>query len=497
MKLSIAVPIFSLAATSVFANFVKERALPLVQSNQLRRVLLRSELLAKSQKLEQIAYTTPGRNRVVGSPGHAETLKYISETVVALDYYEVTTQSFTVPMGNSTLLVGGTAYESRLMTFTPGGHPVAPLVAAANLGCDPADYPAEISGAIALISRGTCEFGLKSALAGAAGAIGVLIYNNVDGALSGTLGQETRPEGSYPPTSGISKADGLALLASLPQTGDLNIILVDVPTYNIIAQTKGGDPENVIQVGAHSDSVEAGPGINDNGSGSIGLLEIAIQLTKFSVNNAVRFSWWAAEEEGLIGATNYVESLSQEELDKIRLYLNFDMIASPNFVYGIYDGDGSAFNQSGPPGSAEAEKLFQEYFTNDAGLPWVDVDFSGRSDYGPFLEAGVASGGLFTGAEVLKTEEEAAIFGGQAGVAYDVNYHAAGDTVANLNMGAFIQNAKAIAHAIATYARSFDSLPAKSVKRSMPRTDAFQISRRFTEHDAHSHGHGCLDNIFS
>lgn len=94
----------------------------------------------------------------------------------------------------------------------------------------------------------------------------------------------------------------------------------------MIAQTKGGDPENVVQVGAHSDSVAAGPGINDNGSGSIGLLEIAIQLSNFSVNNAVRFSWWSAEEEGLIGATRYVESLSEGDLDKIRVYLNFDML---------------------------------------------------------------------------------------------------------------------------------------------------------------------------
>lgn len=133
----------------------------------------------------------------------------------------------------------------------------------------------------------------------------------------------------------------------------------------MIAQSLGGDQENVVHLGAHSDSVEAGPGINDNGSGSIGLLEVAIQLSNFSVNNAVRFSWWAAEEEGLLGSAAYVESLPQSELDKIRLYLNFDMIASPNFKYGIYDGDGSAFGTSGAPGSAEAEKLFQDFFAKE------------------------------------------------------------------------------------------------------------------------------------
>lgn len=187
-------------------------------------------------------------------------------------------------------------------------------------------------------------------------------------------------------------------------------------SYNVIAQTIGGDQENVVHLGAHSDSVEAGPGINDNGSGSIGLLEVAIQLSNFTVNNAVRFSWWSAEEEGLLGAAAYVASLSQEELDKIRLYLNFDMIASPNFRYGIYDGDGSAFGTAGAPGSAEAEKLFQDFFTNDEGLPFTSSEFDGRSDYGPFLDAGIASGGLDTGAEGIKTEEEAAIFGGTAGI---------------------------------------------------------------------------------
>jgi Zn-dependent M28 family amino/carboxypeptidase len=205
-----------------------------------------------------------------------------------------------------------------------------------------------------------------------------------------------------------------------------------------------------------------GPGINDNGSGTISILEIAIQLTNFTINNAVRFSWWSAEEEGLLGATYYVSTLSHPELDKIRLFLDFDMMASPNYAYQIYDGDGSAFGESGPPGSAEAEAAFQSYFVNEAGLNYTSIEFDGRSDYGPFLAAGVAAGGIAAGAEGIKTVEEAAMFGGQAGVAYDVNYHAEGDNVGNLNMGCWIQMTKAIAHMTAIYARSLDSLPPKS-----------------------------------
>lgn len=149
----------------------------------------------------------------------------------------------------------------------------------------------------------------------------------------------------------------------------------------------------------------AGPGINDDGSGIIGILETALQLSAYSVNNAVRFCFWSAEEFGLLGSEHYVTTLNASEVEKIRLYLNFDMIASPNYMFGIYDGDGSAFNLSGPPGSAQAEAFFEDWFAAN-GLNSVPTEFSGRSDYGPFLDAGIPAGGLFTGAEVEKTEEE-------------------------------------------------------------------------------------------
>lgn len=240
----------------------------------------------------------------------------------------------------------------------------------------------------------------------------------------------------------------------------------------MLAQTKGGDKENVLAIGAHTDSVEAGPGINDNGSGTIGILEVALQLTKFSTTNAIRFGWWSGEEEGLLGAEHYVTTLPAAEQEKIRLYLNFDMIASPNFIYEIYDGDGSAFNITGPPGSAEAEKLWEDYFKNEVNIPSQPTAFDGRSDYGPFLDAGIAAGGLSSGADGVKTPEEVALYGGTAGIIYDPNYHTARDTVENLNVGVWIQLTKGIAHAVATYGRSFATLPPKakrdlSVKREV------------------------------
>jgi carboxypeptidase Q len=254
-------------------------------------------------------------------------------------------------------------------------------------------------------------------------------------------------------------------------------IIENRTTYNVIAQTIGGDQNNVLAVGAHSDSVFAGPGINDDGSGTIGILETALQLSKFRTNNAVRFCFWSAEEFGLLGSTYYTQNLSSEEAEKIKLYLNYDMIASPNYVIALYDGDGSAFNLTGPPGSAEAEQFLAKYFA-DLNIPTTETDFDGRSDYGPFLDIGIPAGGIFTGAEELKTAEEAALFGGEAGVAYDVNYHQAGDSYSNLNFEAFTINSKAIAASVAHYSTSFKTLP--------PRDREYEVTKRSSQH---SHPH--------
>lgn len=169
--------------------------------------------------------------------------------------------------------------------------------------------------------------------------------------------------------------------------------------------------------------------MNDNASGSIGILEVAIALAKFTVNNVVRFSWWSAEETGTVGANNYVASLSQEDLDKIRLYLNFDMIGSPNYLIGIYNTTGSAeyMNISLPAGSLEAENLWKDYFTIEAGLNWQYFNLRDASDHSPFMRAGVTIMGLFSGGGEIMTEDQAQMFHGTAGMASDPNNHGVGD----------------------------------------------------------------------
>lgn len=165
--------------------------------------------------------------------------------------------------------------------------------------------------------------------------------------------------------------------------------------------------------------------------------------------------------------------------------LTDSQIASPNYVYAIYDGDGSAFNLTGPAGSDVLERDFEAFFKKNRKAS-VPTSFDGRSDYAAFIENGIPSGGLFTGAEVLKTEEEAKLFGGQAGVAYDVNYHKAGDTVDNLALDAFELNTKAIADSVAKYALSFKTLPAVSAHERRWDADRAQALKRSVA----SHGHG-------
>jgi Zn-dependent M28 family amino/carboxypeptidase len=463
---------------------------PYVTTEDLQELIVLDDLLAGSQKLQDFA-DAHGGNRAFGSGGHNATVDWLFDTLEATGYYDVVKQPFQeyFHTASASLDVNGPVDSVASMTYTPGGNVHGPIIAVANVGCDAADYPAEVKGNIALISRGTCSFGEKALKAKAAGAAGAIIHNNEPGEISGTLGT---PMLDYAPVVSISQEDGQKLrteIAAGEVIGDLkiNAISENRVNFNVIAETKGGDHDNVLLLGGHSDSVYAGPGINDDGSGTVGVLAVAQALTNFRVKNAVRFAFWGAEEFGKLGSYYYVKQLnsSDVEMAKMRAYLNFDMIASPNYVYGIYDGDGNAFNFTGPPGSDVIERDFEEFYDlNDA--PHVPSIFSGRSDYAAFIENGIPSGGLFTGAEVLKTEEEAAMFGGEAGVSYDINYHKVGDDINNLNHEAYLLNSKSIANSVAKYALSFDSLAPVNMEQRRWNADNAQ---HFKRTGAHAHAH--------
>ncbi|KAF2792150.1 Zn-dependent exopeptidase [Melanomma pulvis-pyrius CBS 109.77] len=447
---------------------------PLVNSKALQASIRAPALLNGSQTLLNFAYSYPDRNRLMGGGGHNATVKYLVSQLEALDgYYTVELQPFSAVVhagATFSLFIDGANTSAGVFDYTGSGDVTGTLVVVANQGCELTDYPSTLSGNIALIQRGACEFGLKSAYAGASGAKGALIYNNIPGGLDGTLGVPPRPEGDYVPTLGLSQDQGAELVASIAAGTTHNATLIvdaqveNRTTHNVLATSNCGALNTTLMLGAHTDSVAAGPGINDDGSGTIGILEVAKHLAKYRVNNAVRFGFWSGEEEGDLGSNHYVDSLSPAGLADIRAYLNFDMIASPNFIHAIYDGDGSSFNESGPAGSGEIEKFFEEYFVS-AGENFTATAFDGRSDYAPFIENGIPAGGTFTGAEQIKTAEEALQFGGTAGEPTDANYHGPGDTVDNLDVGAFVLHAKGIAASVAKYATSFESLPPKGLKK--------------------------------
>lgn len=433
-------------------------------------------LLEGAHHLSDFANAYLEHNRVFGGAAHQDTIDYLYRELTETGYYDVTKQPQVHLWGkieqNLTVNDGYTIGASA-MTYTPSVNVTAGVVHVLNGGCETGDYSNNVAGKIALLQRGECSFGEKSVYAAAAQAAGVVVYNDVAGFLvGGTLGSPESELGPYAPIVGISLAAGEGLVEDIGNGEDLAVHLYinshveNRTTYNVIAQTKVGDPDNVVSLGGHTDSVEAGPGINDDGSGIISNLVIAKALTGFSVKNAVRFFFWTAEEFGLLGSSYYVNSLDETELAKIKLYLNFDMIASPNYALMVYDGDGSSFNQSGPPGSGQLQHLFQDYFTS-RNLSFVATQFDGRSDYAAFIDHGIPAGGLFTGAENLKKEAEADMFGGQAGLPYDAHYHKAGDTIDNLNHEAFLLNSQATAFAVATYANSLGTIPPRGTEQKI------------------------------
>ncbi|MFI7617257.1 M20/M25/M40 family metallo-hydrolase [Nonomuraea terrae] len=436
--------------------------------------------------LQEIA-TANGGNRAAGTPGYVASRDYVAG-ILREAGYEVTLEpiQFVRSWSETTppvLNVTGPAAKSyaanqdfRTFRPSPAGDVTAQVQAvdltlppsartSSTSGCEESDFNGFVAGRIALVQRGTCPFVEKVVNADAAGAAGVIVFNE---------GQEGRTE-SEPLDIGEWRA-GIPMvyadfavgqeLAATPGTTvrlKVDAALALATDHNVLAESPSGDPGNVVMVGAHLDSVPEGPGINDNGSGSAAILAVAEELAKVQVTNKVRFAFWAAEELGLLGSDQYVGSLPPAERDRIRLYLNFDMVASPNYAYKLYDGDDSdrAGAPAGPPGSDLIEAQLAAFY-RARGLTSVGTDFDGRSDYGPFIAAGIPAGGIFTGGEGLKTTQEATLFGGTAGAAYDACYHRACDTIVNYAATALDVNADAIADSTARFAFDLSAIPTRT-----------------------------------
>jgi Zn-dependent M28 family amino/carboxypeptidase len=325
----------------------------------------------------------------------------------------------------------------------PAGGILIPSTGGSESGCEATDYPAAVKGAVALVQRGTCPFIQKWQLAQDAGAVGVIIFNEgntpdrqnalfIDNSIDATA-----------PAVISSFALGKELYDAY-QAGQNPT--VDFQTFGherdrffdqVVAETPKGDPNNVVVVGAHLDSVPAGPGINDDGSGTSLLLTMAQRLARpgHPLKQKIRFGWWGGEEEGLIGSNYYAANLTDDEVSKIDVMLDYDMLSSPNFARLVYDGDGSeGDNPAGPEGSGTVEEVFREWFASKrqavAGIP-----FDGRSDYVGFTDRGIPAGGVFAGAEGVKTANQERVFGGDAGSWYDPCYHQACDDITTVLSG--------------------------------------------------------------
>ena len=405
MRFRISRPAAALAAAALVAAACVTVTTPAAASpacdtrvnNTLKKLLECVELegVRKHQAEFQKIADANENTRVSGSPGYDQSVDYVEKTMAEAGW-NVTVQPFVfqtfITLSPSILEQVSPApagpIPTTIMSYSGSGDvtaSVTALPADTTPGCEAADFAGFPAGNIALIQRGGCTFAIKATNASNAGAAGVVIYNNIPGVLNGTLGNTFTLD---IPVVSVTQAVGqqLAATAGLTLRMRTNTFRGFATTYNVLAELPGKNTSNVVMAGAHLDSVNAGPGINDNGSGSAALLEVGQQLGKVKPQNTVRLAWWGAEESGLVGSTYYVNNLDKVELDKIALYLNFDMIGSPNHVFFIYDGDDSDAVGAGPgpDGSAQIEKTFEVFFTS-RGTPFKGTDFSGRSDYGRFV----------------------------------------------------------------------------------------------------------------
>lgn len=419
--------------------------------------------------LQEIANANRG-SRASGTPGYDASVDYVAKALRAKGF-EVSTPQFerlrNTSEGKPAVTVAGRSYpvdQASLLVRTPSGGLTGPVARPAEAaGCAAADYPAALpKGAIAVVDDTRCSVVDKQNSAVAKGAAALIVTSQPSGQGApptlfnpGYYNQLTVPVA-------VVNANGAAALsrATAPVRLVLDAENVKIVSRNVLAQTRTGSANEVVMVGTHLDSPPDSPGINNAGTGVAAVLETALQLGPLPpVSNAVRFAFWGAEENGINGSMDYVFGLDTEALNNIALYLNFDMLGSPNPGFFTDDGDQSGPAGPGvaaadvPEGSAGIERTLAGYL-NLAGRRPADMPLNTRTDYHPFLVAGVPVGGMNTGASQLKTTVQARLWGGQAGGAFDPGYQSARDNVDAVNREALAVMGSGVAFAVGSYAES-------------------------------------------
>jgi Zn-dependent M28 family amino/carboxypeptidase len=426
-----------------------------------------------------------GGTRAAGTSGYDASVDYVAAQLEAAGY-DVTIQQYLTyvyrQLGPSTLeqiAPGSVVYtedvDYNLMSNTDPGDVTAAVTAvdldlglgnSSTSGCEVADFAGFPAGNIALMQRGACTFLLKAENAAAAGAVGAIIFNQ---------GNTVDREGLFNGTLTSDYSGGIPVLATTYALGEqfsmipglvvrivADVTRGDVTTANVIAESIGGDPRNVVMAGAHLDSDEGSPGINSNGSGAAALLEVAEQMGKVQPRNKLRFAWWGSRFEATRGSDYYVAELTPEEIDDIALYLEFSTIGSPNFVRFVYDGDGSEGGTAGAPGSEAIEALFSDFYAG-RGLASEPIPYRFSDDLAFYL-AGIPTGGIYTGTFEIKTPDQALVYGGTAGEQLDPCYLLACDTFDNVSFEALEQSTAAVAYSVLQYAMNTESVNGKEGK---------------------------------
>ncbi len=399
-------------------------------------------------RLEALAAVTAGAggSRAAGTDGYDRAADLVAIELsdagwtVATDTYS---GAAFVDEGGSTLDVSDRAFagaDLRPLLFAPAGDVTGPVVAIdwdpaapdrTGKGCASPDYGDLPTNAIVVVRSGDClrrDQVIAAQQAGAAAFIAVYPHAPAGVAYRSTL---IEPRLLEIPAAGVSLEAAKALVAAAARRSSVHLVTrartSSAPTRSVIAELPGSEPGPVIMLGAHLDSVIDGPGINDDASGVAALLEIARALAGTRPRATIRLAFWSGEELGLHGSVRYAASLTAEHARAILVYVNVDMVASPNGFAGVYDEPGA------PPGSATANALLVAAVERAGGTP-LGVDLGGGSDHYGFAEAGVPTAGLYAGGTEPVTAEQAAASGAVAGQPADPCYHLACDEMATANV---------------------------------------------------------------
>jgi Zn-dependent M28 family amino/carboxypeptidase len=450
----------------------------------LRDALDVEDIVGGLDRLQAIADEHEG-NRAAGGAGHQASVDFVADELRRAGY-EVQLAPVVLPVFLQAApsvveidLPGAPAFEDlrdfKAMIYSASGEATAKVFALGfdpnakpgdrnGLGCDAAHWAGVPAGSIVLLQPGPCRRHDAVVNAQNAGAVAVITsYADWprDAVLRPTL---IEPADITIPAIGTTHAVGLALADAANRGATAHVAAHTVAEHrtstNVVGETPGGDPAHILMLGAHLDSVIDGPGVNDNGSGTMVVLEIARELAALAAANPagapawkVRVAFWTGEELGLLGSTAYAQALGNQRDGPIRAYLNFDMVGSPNGIRAVYDGSVS----SRPGAGAAITGLFTTAL-DGAGLSWELEQVGAASDHFPLEQAAIPVGGLFSGANELKTAAQAATFGGSAG-AMDACYHLGCDTRANVDPVLLEQLAHAAAWVTGQLASGTVALP--------------------------------------